>query len=168
MRSGTVSRGAGMAPIIGGRDGGLTSGMLASEVTMANRRTVSAVGVLVLVFMTGYAAGQRQVPTATAGQSEEALRSIDLSREFDSTAGRTLRMRKITLQPGGVLGLHNHVDRPAITYLLQGEVTYHQDGKPPAVVRPGGGFAEGRATTHWAENAGKEPAVWVAVDIVKQ
>jgi len=69
--------------------------------------------------------------------------------------------------PGGVLGLHNHVDRPAITYLLQGEVTYHQDGKPDQTVKPGGGFAEGRATTHWAENTGKTPAVWVAVDIPK-
>ena len=74
-------------------------------------------------------------------------------------------MRKVTLQPGGVLGLHNHVDRPAITYFLQGEVTYHAEGKPDMVAKAGGGFAEGRATTHWAENTGNVPAVWIAVDI---
>ena len=123
--------------------------------------------VIVIAFLAGYAIGQRQVPTQNAGQSDELLRSMDLSNELESTKGRTMRMRKVTLAPGGVLGLHNHVDRPAITYLLQGEVTYHQDGKPDQVVKPGGGFAEGRATTHWAENTGKVPAVWVAVDIPK-
>jgi quercetin dioxygenase-like cupin family protein len=74
-------------------------------------------------------------------------------------------MRKITVQPGGGLALHNHVDRPAVTYVLQGEMTYYPEGKPPVVVRAGEGFAEGRATTHWGENTGKVPAVWIAVDI---
>jgi quercetin dioxygenase-like cupin family protein len=121
---------------------------------------------LVLVFASGYVAGQRrQPPPANVGQTDELLRSIDLSREFDTTAGRVLRMRKITLQPGGAQALHNHVDRPAITYLLQGQMTYHQDGRPDMVANAGDGFAEGRATTHWGENTGNGPAVWIAVDI---
>ena len=128
---------------------------------------IMATLVIVLIFLAGYAVGQRQVPTQTVGQSEELLRSIDLSTELDSPKGRPLRMRKITLQPGGVLGLHNHVDRPAVTYLLQGQMTYHQDGKPDLVANAGDGFAEGRATTHWAESTGKVPAVWIAVDIPK-
>jgi quercetin dioxygenase-like cupin family protein len=118
-------------------------------------------------FVAGYAAGQRQIPTQNVGQSEELLRSIDLTNELDTAKGRPLRMRKVTLQPGGVLGLHNHVDRPAVTYLLQGQMTYHQDGKPDLVANAGDGFAEGRATTHWAESTGKVPAVWIAVDIPK-
>ena len=113
------------------------------------------------------AAGQRQPPAATVGQSEEALRSLDLTNELESGKGRPLRMRRITVQPGGALALHNHVDRPAVTYMLQGEMTYHQEGRPDVTVRPGEGFAEGRATTHWAENRGKVPAVWIAVDIPK-
>jgi quercetin dioxygenase-like cupin family protein len=113
------------------------------------------------------AAGQRQPPAQTVGQSEEALRSLDLTGELESARGRPLRMRRITVQPGGALALHNHVDRPAVTYMLQGEMTYHQDGKPDVVIRPGNGFAEGRETTHWGENTGKVPAVWIAVDIPK-
>jgi quercetin dioxygenase-like cupin family protein len=113
------------------------------------------------------AAAQRQPPTETIGQTEEALRSLDLTAELESGRGRPLRMRRITVQPGGALALHNHVDRPAVTYMLQGEMTYHQQGRPDVVVRPGGGFAEGRATTHWGENTGKVPAVWIAVDIPK-
>jgi quercetin dioxygenase-like cupin family protein len=129
---------------------------------------VSAAAVAIaLAYATGYAAGQRRPPTETVGQSEVLLRSLDLSNELDSTRGRPLRMRKITLQPGGVLAVHNHVDRPAITYLLQGQMTYHQEGKPDLVANPGDGFAEGRATTHWGESTGTVPAVWIAVDIPK-
>ncbi len=80
---------------------------------------VIAVVSIPLVFMAGFAAGrqpaQRQIPKANVGQSDELLRMMDLTNEVPSTRGRMLRMRKVTLQPGGVLGLHNHVDRPAIT-----------------------------------------------------
>ena len=113
------------------------------------------------------AAGQRKPPAQNAGQTEEALRSLDLTSELESGKGRPLRMRRITVQPGGALALHNHIDRPAVTYMLQGEMTYHQDGQPDRVVRAGDGFAEGRTTTHWGENTGKIPAVWIAVDIPK-
>ena len=133
---------------------------------MSAARIVLAVTGIIVVFASGFVAGQRrQPPPANVGQSDEALRSLDLTAELDSARGRPLRMRKITLQPGGALALHNHVDRPAVTYMLQGQMTYHQEGKPDAVANAGDGFAEGRATTHWGENTGKVPAVWIAVDI---
>jgi quercetin dioxygenase-like cupin family protein len=128
-------------------------------------RTIMIGAGLAVVYMSGNAAGQRQPPAATVGQSEEALRSLDLTNELESIKGRSLRMRKITLQPGGMQALHNHVNRPAITYLLQGQMTYHQEGKPDLVANPGDGFAEGRSTTHWGESTGRVPAVWIAVDI---
>ena len=64
-------------------------------------RTVAAailVGI-VLAFLAGYAVAQRQPPTQNVGQTEELLRSLDLSNELESTKGRTLRMRKVTLAP---------------------------------------------------------------------
>jgi quercetin dioxygenase-like cupin family protein len=128
------------------------------EVTCRSRRTARRIHCWL---RRGPAAAQ------TVGQSQELLRSLDLTNELESGKGRPLRMRRITVQPGGALALHNHVDRPAITYLLQGEMTYYQEGNAPVVVRSGEGFAEGRATTHWAENTGKVPAVWIAVDIPK-
>ena len=134
---------------------------------MSRKHAILATFGLTVVFASGYVAGQLQPPTTTVGQSEETLRSLDLTGELDSGAGRSLRMRRITLQPGGVIGIHNHVDRPAITYLLQGQMTYHQDGEPDMVANQGDGFAEGRSTTHWGESTGSVPAVWVAVDIPK-
>ena len=114
------------------------------------------------------AAAQRQPPPQNVGQSEEALRSLDLTGEIPSITGRPLRMRKITVQPGGALARHTHADRPAVTYMLQGEMTYYVEGKPPVVVRAGESTAEGRGTTHWAENTGKVPAVWLGIDIPLQ
>jgi quercetin dioxygenase-like cupin family protein len=130
------------------------------------KRTPLLVLLIVVTFAAGYVAGQRQPPPQNVGQREELLRSLDLTGELDSGAGRPLRMRRITVQPGGALAMHTHVDRPAVTYMLQGEMTYYPEGKPP-VVRAGEGFAEGRTTTHWGENTGKVPAVWIAVDIPK-
>jgi quercetin dioxygenase-like cupin family protein len=127
-----------------------------------------ALSSLALGFTAGLAVGQMKVPTENKGLSSQPLRSLDLTEEIASTKGRPLRMRKLTLQPGGVLGIHTHKDRPAISYFLQGEVTYHQDGRPDTVVKAGGGFAEGKDTTHWAENRGSVPAVWIAVDIPKE
>ena len=122
---------------------------------------------VLLGFAAGYALGQAQPPAGNKGFSTEPLQSLDLSEEIDSVKGRPLRMRKIMLQPGGVIGLHTHKDRPAVSYFLQGEVTYHQEGKADMVIGPGRGIAEGKATTHWVENRGKVPAVWIAVDIPK-
>ena len=123
---------------------------------------------LALAFAGGLAVGQAQTPTQSKGLSNIPLWSLDLSDEMDSVKGRPLRMRKVTLLPGGVIGLHTHKDRPAVSYLLQGEMVYHPQGKPEQVLKVGQGFAEGKDTTHWAENRGTVPAVWIAVDIPKE
>jgi quercetin dioxygenase-like cupin family protein len=131
-------------------------------------KAILVVGLLAGTLTVGYAAGQsRQPPPENVGQTADLLRELDLTNEIESGKGRPLRMRRVTVQPGGALALHNHADRPAVTYMLSGEMTYHYEGKPDVVLRAGQGFAEGRATTHWGENTGKVPAVWIAVDIPK-
>jgi len=57
------------------------------------------------------------------------------------------------------------VDRPTVTYLLQGQMTYHQDGKPNQVVNAGDGSSEGRSTAYWGGKPVTVGAVWIAVDI---
>lgn len=135
---------------------------------MSRTRALVVIVGAIVVFASGFVAGQRrQPPTTDAGRSEEVLRTLDLTGELETGKGRPLRMRKLTVQPGGYIALHNHVDRPAVTYMLQGQMTYRQEGRPDMVANPGDGFAEGRATTHWGESTGTVPAVWIAVDIPK-
>ena len=132
---------------------------------MCSQRVIVGTVSLVMVFASGYAAGQQQPPKTTQGQTEQVLRTIDLADELKSVQGRTLRMRKLTVQPGGALALHSHANRPAVRYLLEGQMTYHYEGKPDVVENPGDTSAEDRMTTHWGESTGKVPAVWISVDI---
>lgn len=127
-----------------------------------------ALSALTLGFAAGIAVGQMKPPAESKGISADQLRALDLTGEIDSVRGRPLRMRRITLLPGGVIGLHSHKDRPTLSYVLQGEVTYHEEGQPPKTVKVGEGLAEGKSTTHWAENRAGVAAIWIAVDIPKE
>jgi quercetin dioxygenase-like cupin family protein len=127
--------------------------------------TIAALATLALAFGAGVAVGQAKAPTADKGLSADKLDALDLTGEIGSVKGRQLRMRKVMLLPGGVIGLHSHKDSPTVSYLLQGSVTYHQEGEAPRVLKAGESIAEGKATAHWAENRGGVAAVWITVDI---
>ena len=104
----------------------------------------------------------------TRGVSVELLGTIDLGPEIEGMAGRALRLRKVTIEPGGAFGpLHDHRGRPGIVYVLQGTITDHRDGAATDY-GPGLGWPEDRSTVHWLENRGSVPAVEVSVDIVAQ
>jgi len=109
-------------------------------------------------------------PTApeTKGITSEVLATVDLGREIEGMAGRELRMRIVTMEPGGVYGpLHDHVDRPGLVYILQGTITDIRDGVETEY-GPGVGWPEDRNTLHWLENRGSVPAIEISVDIVRQ
>jgi quercetin dioxygenase-like cupin family protein len=112
--------------------------------------------------------GGEQVAPETRGVEVQLLATVDLAGEIEGMEGRLLRMRMVTIEPGGVFGpVHDHVGRPGTVYILQGTITDHRDG----VARdygPGVGWPEDRRTTHWLENRGATPAVEISVDIVEQ
>ena len=109
----------------------------------------------------------QQPPTENKGLKAVELRSIELSSEIDSVQGRRLRRRLLTLEPGGVVGLHSHKDRPTILHVIKGTLVSHPQGKPEVVLHPGNGLAEGKESNHWVQNAGSEPAEFITVDIFK-
>ena len=103
----------------------------------------------------------------TKGVTVELLAVVDLGPEIEGMAGRQLRMRKVTIEPGGVFGpLHDHIDRPGTVYILQGTITDHRNGVTKDY-GPGVGWPEDKDTLHWLENRGTTPAVEISVDIVK-
>ena len=109
-----------------------------------------------------------QATPETRGVTAELLAAIDLGPEIEGMAGRQLRMRRFTLEPGAVFGpIHDHVDRPGIVYILQGTITDHRDGVATDY-GPGVGWPEDRNTKHWLENRGAVAAVEISVDLVTQ
>ena len=109
-----------------------------------------------------------QAAPGTKGVAVRLLAALDLGSEIEGMAGRQLRMRMVTIEPGGVFGpIHDHIDRPGMVYILQGTITDHRNG----VAReygPGVGWPEDRNTVHWLENRGTTAAVEISVDIVRE
>ena len=104
----------------------------------------------------------------TKGVTVNQLAAVDLGPEIEGMAGRELRMRLVTIEPGGVLGpVHNHNDRPGVVYILQGTITDHRDGAAQEY-GPGVGWPEDKDTTHWLENRGAIPAIEISVDIFER
>ena len=108
-----------------------------------------------------------QVAPETRGVTVKVLATVDLAREMEGMAGHQLRMRMVTIEPGGVFGpIHDHKDRPGMVYILQGTITDHRNGATKEY-GPGVGWPEDKDTTHWLENRGTTPAVEISVDIVR-
>jgi len=109
-----------------------------------------------------------QAAHETKGVAVKLLAAIDLGPEIEGMTGRQLRMRMVTIEPGGVIGpIHDHKDRPGLVYILQGTITDHRDGVAKEY-GTGLGWPEDKNTMHWLENRGTIPAVEISVDIVRQ
>jgi quercetin dioxygenase-like cupin family protein len=108
-----------------------------------------------------------QAAPETKGVAAELLATLDLGLEIEEMAGRQLRMRMFTFEPGAVFGpIHDHKDRPGIVYILQGTITDHRNGVATDY-GPGVGWPEDRNTRHWLENRGTIRAVEISVDVTR-
>ena len=102
----------------------------------------------------------------TTGVAVQLLGTVDLAGEIEGMDGRQLRMRMVTIEPGGVFGpIHDHAGRPGLVYVLQGTITDHRDSGDTDY-GPGLGWPEDRHTNHWLENRGSVAAVEISIDIV--
>jgi quercetin dioxygenase-like cupin family protein len=110
----------------------------------------------------------KETAPETRGVTMKLLATVDLGPEIEGMAGRQLRMRMFTFEPGSALGpVHDHKDRPGLVYIMQGTITDHRNGVTKEY-GPGVGWPEDKNTLHWLENRGSTPAVEVSVDIVRQ
>ena len=82
--------------------------------------------------------------------------------------GLMLRTRRLTIQPGGFVPTHSHADRPAIIYIISGEIIEHNTTcSVPIVHKAGDSTAEfGGELQHWWENKGSVTVVLTSSDLV--
>lgn len=136
-----------------------------------HRRTVSVIAAIGIVaalsFRIGVAVGEQAPPTVNKGINATLSTTLDVSRDFDNLEGRQLRLRLVTIEPGGQVAIHSHKGRPAVAQILSGTLTEHRDAGWVAVRRPGDAWSEGGDVTHWAENLGSENAVVLTADLYK-
>ena len=106
-------------------------------------------------------------PKDNKGFTSSKSTVVDLGPEFEAMAGRQLRLRVLTIQPGGHIGLHSHKDRPAVVYFMQGTDTVIRDDGSSQTFHAGDTTGETGKTIHWHRNDGKDAVILITADIFK-
>jgi quercetin dioxygenase-like cupin family protein len=110
--------------------------------------------------------GQKMNPAKAKGVTDEVLSRIELKNGPVQLNDHALRLRRLVIQPGGIVPWHSHTDRPAIIYIISGTVTeYRSTCATPIVHRAGESTAEVKGTSHWWKNAGKSTVVLLSADL---
>lgn len=106
--------------------------------------------------------------TSPKGVTDDLIGSVDLGKEI-GVNGRDLRLRKLVVQPGGVVPFHSHDGRPALIITVSGEITEHRTScAVPIVHRAGEVSRETNEVGHYWVNHGKAPAVLYSADVKAQ
>jgi quercetin dioxygenase-like cupin family protein len=112
------------------------------------------------------AGATKPVTTPAKGVTDNVLSQIDLGGEKVALKGHLMRVRRLEIQPGGVVPWHSHEDRPALIYVISGEIyEYASNCAVPIVHKAGEVARETHATAHWWKNDGKAPVVLLSFDI---
>ena len=133
---------------------------------LQKQMAIALVAGMALAFAGGLVVGQN-APSENKGIKVGAPTALELSKEIDSLDGRQLRMRVITIEPGGAVAMHSHKGRPAVAYALQGTLTEHLETGETRDHAQGEAWTEDHTVTHWAENKSDQPVMVLAVDVFK-
>ena len=104
--------------------------------------------------------------TAPKGLTDTVLSAIDLGKTGSQFAGYQIRIRKLTIEPGGVVPWHSHSARPSNIYIISGAVTeYRSSCAVPIEHREGDVIAEFGAISHWWRNNTDKTMVLISADL---
>ena len=105
--------------------------------------------------------------TAPVGVVDTELASIDLGNENVKLDQRRLRLRHMTIAPGGIVPMHSHEDRPALIMVNSGEIyEYNSKCSVPILHKAGEVAREFMGTKHWWKNTGTQAVNLTIGDIV--
>lgn len=102
----------------------------------------------------------------TTGVIETPLAMTDLTEQYQMP-GRTLRTRRLEINPGGVVAVHEHLRRPAVTFVLNGRITeYRSDCATPIEHSAGDVVTEAGTYRHYWRNNASRRVVLITTDIL--
>jgi quercetin dioxygenase-like cupin family protein len=110
--------------------------------------------------------GQAPGPNMPQGVTDVVRASTDVAKPPFNIQGRLFRLRELTMLPGGIVPWHSHNERPAMIYVVSGEVVEYASSCAVPIVHKAGDVApETFGTSHWWKNTGTVPAVLISVDL---
>ena len=110
--------------------------------------------------------GQPMGATEPKDVTDNVLAMIDLSKENVKADDHQFRMRQLVVQPGGIVPWHSHADRPALIYVVSGEITEYASTCAIPLVHKAGEVSVDAGRSHWWQNTGKKPVVLISADIL--
>jgi quercetin dioxygenase-like cupin family protein len=111
--------------------------------------------------------GQKMVNLGPKDVTDMVVVSTDLSKEKVALADHQFRARRLVIQPGGIVPWHSHDERPAMIYVVSGEILeYASNCAVPIVHKVGDIAREAKGTSHWWKNDGKATVELISVDIL--
>ena len=106
-------------------------------------------------------------PMTPSDVTDTVISSIDLAPFGSGLEGRKMRLRKLVVQPGGVVPWHSHEKRPANIYIISGSITeYRSTCSVPIEHQAGDVTSEFGPLAHWWKNNTKMPTVLLSADIL--
>src|SRR5271165_6181964 len=110
--------------------------------------------------------GQKMSTAAAKGVKDVVRATTDLSKEPAAINGRLFRLRELDIEPGGIVPWHSHGNRPAMIYIVSGEIVeYASNCAVPITHKAGDVAPERNGTSHWWQNTGTVPVVLISVDL---
>ena len=101
------------------------------------------------------------------GVTDTVIAMIDVDKE-QGVKDRKFRMRKLTIEPGSTVPWHSHGERPAIIYIIEGQIEeYASNCAVPIVHKAGDVVAETKDVSHWWKNVGDTTVVLISADLLK-
>lgn len=125
---------------------------------------LSTLSIFIAALTTQFAEAQTAPPSANQGYSSKLIGTLNLNGQLTEIGDRQLRVRLVTLEPGGVIVLHNHKDRPSVEIIIKGTATEYRDNVPKEYKDGEAMIAEVNTVHSWKNN-GHEQAVILAADI---
>src|SRR3954470_13092965 len=98
---------------------------------------------------------------------QPAVKRIDLQRHDLSVAGRETIQAIVEIAPGQIAPRHTHPGEEII-YVLEGQLEYALDGKPPVTLKAGDVLFIPYGTIHAVKNVGSGNAAELATYIVEK
>ncbi len=105
-------------------------------------------------------------PTEHKGVSVSDRDALQLGAQIPAMDGFQVRVRKVVVEPGGVVKAHDHSTRPGGFFVIRGDgvAEYRADGSKK-IVPAGSAVLEHKKVDHWIINEGSEAEFFV-FDIV--
>jgi quercetin dioxygenase-like cupin family protein len=107
------------------------------------------------------------VDIEAVGVTDTVLASIPLSETTLELDDRTMRVRRLTVEPGGIVPWHSHGDRPALIVITKGEINEYASTCAAPITHVAGDVSrETINTSHWWKNLGTEQVELYSFDIL--